>query len=79
MLPPRRHELPATANTISIAIRTQPPGQIIIDGRNAGTSPVTLHIPKSAKPLEISTTLQGHRLSRTVIPDRDQTIEFTYP
>lgn len=76
---PRAHPLPETANTVSIEIRTRPPGQIVIDGRNAGTAPVTLHVTKGTKPLNISTSLEGHPFSRSIVPDRDQTIDFTYP
>lgn len=77
--PPRPHQLQATPNTVTIEVRTRPPGQIRIDGHHAGTAPITLHVPKSVKSMEISTTLRGQSLSRTITPDRDQTVDFSSP
>ncbi|MDB4957859.1 MAG: serine/threonine protein kinase [Myxococcales bacterium] len=74
---PRHHaELPMTEGTVSIELRSNPPAQIRIDGNKAGKTPLTLHIPKSAKPVMIEAVLMGHPITKQVIPDRDQTVDF---
>ena len=72
-------QLPATANLVSIEVRSRPRGVITFDGHAAGNTPLTVHVPKSTKSIEIGATLAGHHKTRIVIPDRDQTIDFTYP
>ena len=71
--------LPATANTVSIEIRATPSATVTFDGHKAGRTPLTIHVPKSANEITIGAVLLGHPLTRTVVPDRDQTVDFKYP
>jgi len=71
--------IPATANTVSIEVRTKPRGVVTFDGHKAGMSPITLHMPKGTATVQIGTVLLGHPLTKSIIPDHDQTIDFTYP
>jgi serine/threonine-protein kinase len=79
--PPRAPsaQMPVTANTVSIEIRTRPRGAITLDGRKVGSSPLTLHIPKSSRSLQVGADLEGQIMVRTVVPDRDQTVDFAIP
>jgi hypothetical protein len=79
--PPRREarQLPPTANTVSIEVRTNRPSEITFDGHKGGRAPSTLHVPKSTTPMEIGVTLLGHPLTKQVIPDHDQIVTFAYP
>jgi PEGA domain len=76
---PADQQLPATATMVSIEVRSRPRGAITFDGHRAGTTPLTVHVPKATRSIEIGATLAGHHRTRTVIPDHDQTIDFTYP
>ncbi len=64
---------------MSIEVRTNKPADITFNGNKGGRSPSTLHVPKSMTPMEIGVTLDGHPLTKQVIPDRDQVVMFTYP
>ena len=77
--PSVRDPLPATANTVSIEVRAIPSATITFDGHKAGRTPLTFHIPRSDSELTIGAVVVGHPLTRTIVPDRDQTIEFKYP
>jgi serine/threonine-protein kinase len=81
--PPRARrmsqQIPETAHTVSIEVRTKPRGVVTFDGHKAGMSPITLHMPKNTTSVEIGTVLLGHKLTKSIIPDHDQTIDFTYP
>jgi serine/threonine protein kinase len=78
--PPKQpSHLPATDGTVSIEFRSNPPTMIRIEGNKAGKTPLTLHMRKSGTPLMVEATVKGRPLSRQVVPDRDQTIDFTAP
>lgn len=77
---PKQHavELPATANTVSIEVKSRPGSSITIDGRKAGPAPLTLHLPKSQRSLQLGAEFKGQVLIRTVVPDRDQAVDFGF-
>jgi hypothetical protein len=79
--PPPRHakQMPEGANTVEIEVRAKPRATISFDGHNAGTTPLVLHVPRSTSAIEITAVLIGHTRTKTVTPDHDQTIDFTYP
>ena len=71
--------IPAGKDMIGIEVRSKPRGTITFDGKKVGTTPTTIHVPRSDTPIEVGAELVGHPLTKRVVPDRDQTIDFTYP
>ena len=74
-------ELPAklpvvTEGTVTLEVRSNPPVRIRIDGHYAGKTPLTLHVPRSLKPVLFETVVRGRPVTRQVIPDRDQMVDF---
>jgi serine/threonine-protein kinase len=58
---------------VTIEIRAMPPVRITIDGKAAGTTPLTIHRRKDAKPFLI----EGDGVEPLqVVPDRDQTVRL---
>ena len=69
--------LPGGAGTVSIEIRSKPPMAIRIDGNRAGTTPITLHVPKHGQLLMIEATARGKDPQyKQVTADHDQTVDF---
>lgn len=76
---------------VRIEIRAKPTAKITVDGKPAGTTPMSLHFPKSAREVEIQAELteQWYKVGvrepivRTYTPkrriklDHDQVIDFT--
>jgi hypothetical protein len=65
--------------TVEIEVRARPPGTLYYNLHKVGPTPVTLHVPKSDKPIDLAISLAGHPFVRSVVPDHSQTIDFTYP
>jgi hypothetical protein len=66
-----------TSEMVVIEIHAKPVATIRVGGNRAGTTPLTLHLPKSATAIIVEATVRGRQLSRQVIPDRDQLVDFT--
>jgi serine/threonine-protein kinase len=85
--------LPATASASSSAGATAAARPIVVDvriesrpsgarvklaGRDAGTTPVDLHLESATAPLPLELSMRGHRtLQRDIVPDRDQRLSLT--
>ena len=75
--PHQEKVLPGGASTVSIEIRSKPPMAIRVDGNRAGTTPITLHVPKHGQLLMIEATARGKDPQyKQVSADRDQTVDF---
>ncbi|HEY5920188.1 MAG TPA: hypothetical protein VIV11_00900 [Kofleriaceae bacterium] len=84
---------PATSSgdRVFVEIRSMPRGDIRIDGKKVGTTPMQLQFPKSSKQIEVEVTFtetyfharSRKRIERTYKPkqtatlDHDQTLDFT--
>ncbi len=73
------NQVPATSNTVSIEVRATPAVSVTFDGHKAGRTPLTLHIQKSTREVILGGVVEGHPVTRTIVPDRDQTVELKYP
>ncbi len=69
------------AKTVSIEVSSQPPGAVVkIGGRERGTTPVDVSLPRSDDKIVLVLERTGHRaVSEEVVPDRDQRIKLTLP
>jgi hypothetical protein len=68
---------PGRGALAAIEIRARPPAHIRIDGKPVGTTPLTVHVPRRTTPVMIEATVKGAIETRQIVPDRDQTIDFT--
>ena len=81
----------ASTERVFIEIRSMPRGDIRIDGKKVGTTPMALQFPKSTKQITVEVTLEEtffsagskRRIDKTYKPkrivtlDHDQTLDFT--
>jgi hypothetical protein len=67
-----------TADTVFLEIRAKPRATVTVDGRTLGLTPVTIHVPRGIAPVVVAASFgaRGEK-HREVIPDHDQTIDFT--
>lgn len=82
---------PSSSDRVRIEIRAKPTAKITVDGKPAGTTPMSLQFPKSTREVEIQAELteQWYKVGvrdpivRTYTPkrriklDHDQVVDFT--
>ena len=59
-------------HTVSISVHSTLPAKITLDGKTVGETPLTFYVPKSTHTITICAGLT----QRSIIPDRDQTVDF---
>jgi hypothetical protein len=77
---------------VRIEIRSMPAATIAIGRRTLGTTPLSIYLPSGTQPVEIDAvmeeiryTLRGKRvrnerqLTRSIVPDHDQVVDFVIP
>ena len=76
------------ADQVVIEMRAMPPAKLRLDGKLVGTTPMSLHFPRSDRQIEIEATMVKHLVrrggskdivykdKRTVTLDRDQLLDF---
>jgi hypothetical protein len=47
-----------------------------LDGHRAGSTPLTIQVPRTRKPILVQGSWNGAVLTKQIVPDRDQTLEF---
>jgi serine/threonine-protein kinase len=67
----------ASDEPVSIEIRGLPDAVIRVDDEELGMPPITIQRPNSRTPIEIEAEFDGRLVKRKVVPDRNQTIDFT--
>lgn len=72
--PPRPS--PQDVGHVGIEIRARMAYVLKVDGNTVGRAPQTVHVPKLAKPVTIEAQIGDHTVTKTVISDRDQLVEF---
>lgn len=70
---------PEGADLVEIEVRSKPRARVYYNLRDVGLSPVTLHVPRSDKPIDLAMSLKGRSLIKHVIPDHPQTVDFFVP
>ena len=77
--PPARaadRSVPATPGSISLKIHAASTLAITFDGHAVGETPLTIQVPKSAKSILVQARSDGRLLTKQVVLDHDQTVEF---
>jgi serine/threonine protein kinase len=69
----------ALAGAATLTIETEPPGaRVRIDGDDRGSTPLSLDLARSDRPLSLELVLDGHAaLRETVTPDESQRLRFS--
>lgn len=65
----------SSGSAISIRITAPEPIEVTVDGHRVGKTPVTLHRPPSAQPIQIT----SEHATRQIVPDRDQRVDLARP
>ena len=61
---------------VAIEVAARPNAKILIDGHSAGTTPLTLHVPRSTQPVTIEAVFRRGKVAKQVVPDHDQLVDF---
>jgi hypothetical protein len=72
----RSAEPAGAADLIGIEIRSKPPAKISVNGHHAGTTPLTIHVPRSSQPLLIDAAFRTGKVGKQVVPDHDQLVDL---
>ncbi|MEO7731467.1 MAG: hypothetical protein ABIY55_10875 [Kofleriaceae bacterium] len=65
----------SAGSAISIKITAPEPIDVMVDGHRVGKTPITLHRPPSAQPLQITSA----HATRQIVPDHDQRVDLAPP
>jgi hypothetical protein len=74
--PPSERAVPATPGSVTVKIRASAKVAITFDGHAIGTAPLTMQVPKSNKAVLIQAHEDGGVITKQVVLDSDQTVEF---
>jgi serine/threonine-protein kinase len=65
---------PLAPSSVSLLVESTPPGaRVVVDGREAGTTPASIELPRGAEAVALEVSSAGYlTLSERVVPDADQ-------
>ncbi|HET9992098.1 MAG TPA: PEGA domain-containing protein [Kofleriaceae bacterium] len=68
---------PESLDLVNIQVRSSPAFQpVTLDGHPKGKTPLMIKVPRGDEPREITVDLQGHALSKKVVPADDMVVDF---
>ncbi len=72
-----REVRPHDLDLVNIQVRSFPAFQpVSMDGQLKGKTPRMIKVPRSDEPREITVNIQGHAVTKHVVPSSDMVVDF---